>query len=316
MSKYNKLSKADIKLIRTMYEDDNLSREDAQNELASRYNVETRTIRSWAKQLELVNNTSPKTVDAKILIYDIETSRTSAKVWWTGKQYINHAQLRIEPTIISIAWKFLGENKVYSLNWDMTTHSDKEMLVKFAEVYNSADMVIGQNNDQFDNKWVNARCAKHGIFINTFVNSFDLMKQTKRLFRLPSYSMAYVSKYFNVTHKQSHDGIIIWDMIEDGNPSEQKEYMKKMLTYNIGDIVTTEELYLKLRKYMGHKIHVGVLNGDEKWTSPNNGTTNIELFRTNITPAGTVQRVMKCLDTGMLYKLSNREYMNFLDYND
>ena len=65
-------------------------------------------------------------------------------------------------------------------------------------------MVIGQNNDRFDNRWVNARAAKHNLFVNTFIKSFDIMKQTKRLFRLPSYSMAYIAKFFGLTLKQSH----------------------------------------------------------------------------------------------------------------
>ena len=69
------------------------------------------------------------------------------------------------------------------------------MLKSFLKAYNTADMVIGQNNDKFDNRWVNARAMKHNLDVNTLVKSFDIMKQTKKLFRLPSYSMDYITKF-------------------------------------------------------------------------------------------------------------------------
>jgi hypothetical protein len=40
-------------------------------------------------------------------------------------------------------------------------------------------MVIGQNNDRFDNRWVNARAMKYDLEVNTFVRSFDIMKELK-----------------------------------------------------------------------------------------------------------------------------------------
>ena len=102
-------------------------------------------------------------------------------------------------------------------------------------------------------------------------------------------------------------------MIEDGTKEEQAEYLRKMIDYNVGDIITTEEIYLKNRKYYGHKTHFGVLNGEEKYTCPNCGSSQIELYKTSITPAGTIQRIMKC-NCEVKYKLNNKQYMNYLDF--
>ena len=105
----------------------------------------------------------------------------------------------------------------------------------------------------------------------------------------------------------------MWDKIEDGNKAEQKEYLQKMIDYNIGDIVSTEEMYLKLRKYMGHKVHFGVLNNGEKYSCPNCGGDNVELYKTITTAVGTIQRIMICMDDKVQFKISNREYYKFLD---
>lgn len=303
-----KLSNEDYDLIRQTYKN-STSRKKAQKKLAKHFNVTTRSIRNWSKKIDLgVNNVSNPN---KILIYDIETGRIPAMVWWTGKQYIGHNQLLEEPKIITIAYKWLGENDVKYLTWDKN-HCDKDMLKEFLKVYNKADLVVGQNNDRFDNRWVNARAMKYNLDINVFIRSFDIMKQTKRLFRLPSYSMAYITKFLGVETKLQHEGILMWDMIQRGTPGEQKEYLQKMVDYNVQDIIATEDMYLSLRKYMGNVVHFGVLNGEEKWTCPNCGSRKVKLYKTTVTSAGTIQRIMKCND-GVQYKISNKQYMNYLD---
>lgn len=307
---FKELVQEDLDLITKVYKESE-SRKRAQSKLAMMFNVTERTIRTWVKNIGIVgdDNISP----AKILIYDIETGRVPAMVWWTGKQYVGHQQLMEEPKIITIAYKWLGEDNVYHLTWDKN-QSDKDMITKFMKVYNKADMVIGQNNDRFDNRWVNARAMKYDLEVNTLVRSFDIMKETKRLFRLPSYSMSYITKFLGVEIKLQHEGVVMWDKIQFGTKEEQVEYLQKMVDYNRQDIVATEDMYLSLRKYMGNKVHFGVLNGEPKFTCPNCGSYNVKLHSTQVTPAGTVQRVMVCKEDGVKYKITNKTYMEYLDF--
>lgn len=286
------------------------SKKEVQELLSIEFEVTTRTVRTLAKELGL-NPTYTNTKNDRVMVYDIETSRIQVKTWWTGKQYINHSQLKSEPTIISIAWKWIGEDKVYYLTWD-ENHCDKELMTKFLKEYNKASMVIGQNNNSFDNKWINTRAAKHGLHITRFVKSFDIYRMAKRYFRLPSFSMAYMAKYFGLTLKQSHEGIFMWDMIEEGTPAEQKEYLKKMVDYNKGDIVTTEELYLTLRTYFGTVTNKAVQGGLPKWCCPVSGSSNVKLLKTIFTEQGTVQRILFCEDSRHQYKVNNKTYMDFL----
>ena len=304
--KFKELNSLDRLHFREAYQNKEITRKETQEYLSSHFEINIRTVRKWAKRLQLGLR---DTIDpAKILVYDIETSRLTAKMWWTGKQYVGHNQIVQEPKIISIAWKWLGTDDVEFLTWDKN-HCDKKMMQKFLKVYNEADLIVGQNNDRFDNRWINARAMKHDLDVNVYVKSFDIMKQTKRLFRLPSYSMGYITKYLGVTLKQSHEGIHMWDMIEDGNLSQQKEYLDKMIEYNIGDIISTEEMYLKLRKYTGHIIHIGVFNGTSKYSCPNCGGSDIKLLKTTTTQAGTIQRIMKCNECDVQFKMSNATFL-------
>ena len=305
----NLLSKKNRQLIIDQYAS-NKSRQLVQEELAEFLSVSVRTIRSYAKELSLSVKAS-EIVDDKIMVYDIETSRIEATVWWTGKQYINHKQLKTEPKIISVAWKWIGEDDVKFLTWDKK-HCDKEMLKTFLKEYNKASMVIGQNNNSFDNKWINTRAAKHSLRVDRYVKSFDIYRMAKRYFRLPSFSMAYMANYFGLTLKQSHEGIHMWDMIEYGNKEEQKEYLAKMVDYNKGDIVTTEELYMTLKPYFGSVTNNAVKKGLPKWACPVSGSTDIKLLKTIFTEQGTVQRILFCEESNHQYKVSNKSYMDFL----
>ncbi len=310
---FNQLEQSDKDLIIKYYQESGKTKEVIQNELADMYDVTPRTIRGWAKKLD-VGVMNKNLVDAnRIMVYDIETSRAEGKMWWTGKQYIGVHQITKFPKIISIAWKWLGEEEVHTLSWD-ENQSDEEMLRKFLPEYNKAHMIIGQNNNRFDNRWINARAAMYNLDVNIFVRSFDIMKQAKNKFRLLSYSMKHMCEFFGVEQKLQHEGIKMWDKIEDGTPEEQAEGLEAMLVYNRGDIVSTEALYMRLRKYFNHISHFGVLNGGEKFTCPDTGSYNVDLLRTTVTAAGTIQRIMVSKETGTSYKITNKQYMNFLDW--
>ena len=306
---FEKLSKKNKQLIIDQYSS-NKSRKVVQKELSKFLNVTKRTIRNYARELNLGIKQS-EIVDEKIMVYDIETSRIEFTGWWTGKQYVRHDQIRTEPKVISIAWKWVGNDEVYHLTWD-ENHCDKKMIKDFLKEYNKASMIIGQNNNSFDNKWINTRAAKHKFHVDRYVKSFDIYRMAKRYFRLPSFSMAFMAQYFGLTLKQSHEGLHMWDMIEYGNKAEQEEYLQKMVDYNKGDIVTTEELYMTLKPYFGSVTNNAVKQGLPKWACPVSGSTDIKLLKTIFTEQGTVQRILYCDESKHQYKVSNKSYMDFL----
>jgi len=258
-------------------------------------------------KIKAMKNKKPKQL--KIMTYDIETSLVEAQLWGSGKQYVGHNSITTETQIITVAWKWIGSEEVKVLKWKKK--SDKKLIKKFIKEYNKADMVIGWNNNSFDNKIVNSRAMKYGLEVNTLVKSYDIMRQVKKVFRLPSYSMAYVSKYLGLAGKLDYGmGIRMWKDIQWGGKTEAKHAMGLMIKYNVQDVVLTEEIYFKLRKYLGNVIHTGALLGKEKHlTCPNCGGKNIKLHKTTVTSAGTIQKIMKCKDDKVKFKLSNTAYL-------
>tara|TARA_R110001632_G_scaffold214003_1_gene340590 strand:+ start:2022 stop:2993 length:972 start_codon:yes stop_codon:yes gene_type:complete len=289
-------------------------------DLCDKYNIEYneaegRKVRNW---LNPTVNLKLREGDytPKILIYDIETSQAEFKFkkWWTGKfnGYLGTKQMTREPQIITIAYKWYGEDKVHAIEWE--TWSDKNLIEEFAKVYNEADMVMGINNNSFDNRWINARAAKYGFDINTNVKSFDIQRKAKSKFRLPGHSMEFMCEYFGVpTKKYKHSGINMWNAIEDTegeySEKEKKQAMEEMVHYNKIDVLATEDLYNRLRPYFDHVVHMGVLKGSSKLSCPECGGHNFELYKTTVTSSGTIQRIMRCKDDGIKFKISNREYL-------
>lgn len=264
--------------------------------------------RKYVKKLAKVEDES----GAKVLVYDIETSKTIFELWWSGQQWVNGNSAMNDSRIITISYKWLGSNTVHYVKWDKN-HSDKQLMIDFLKVYNEADMVIGINNDKFDNKYINTRAAKYGLDVNLHVKSLDVQKQCRKLFRLPSYSMKYLGRYFELeTQKMKVSLQDIWEDIAYGTPEEAKEAMDLLIEYNIQDILTTEQLYLKLQKYLKHPIHLGALQGGAKSTCPVCGNTDVEVYKTTWTANGTIQKIMRCKKDNHLFKISNTEYLKTL----
>lgn len=312
---YTELAIEDFEFITKTYQEAEI-KDEAQELLSDKYDVSKRTIRNWLLKMGLTNTQARDVDDAKkILIFDIETNLLLASVFWSGEQYIKHTQLRGETKVITVAWTWLGENTVHHLVWD-ENQSDEKLLKEFATVYNEADLVVGINNNNFDNRILQARFAKFNIPYNVYVRSFDIQKTAKKYFRIPSYSLAYMTAFFNVPQKLNHEGVKMWELVQWGTPEEQKEYLQKMVEYNIGDIISTAALYIRLRPFFGHTIHLGVGDGEPAWSCPDTGSTNVELYKTTITKAGTIQRIMISHETGRQYKINNRQYLAFIDFHN
>lgn len=294
----------------------NNGRTDTWGDLAIKYNIKLIGTNSeqqrkaandvWRKYVKKMAEFEPTT---KILIYDIETSKTQFELWWSGQQFVNGNNAMQDSKIITISYKWLGTNTVHYVKWD-ENHCDKQLMIDFLQAYNQADMVVGINNNKFDNKYINTRAAKFGLDVNLHVKSLDIQKECRKLFRLPSYSMKYLGRYFNTPVQKMKVSLQdIWEDIMYGTPEESKEAMELLIEYNIKDILTTEQLYLKLKKYLKHPIHIGALEGGSKASCPICGNTDVELYKTTVTNSGTVQRIMKCKKDNHLFKISNTEYL-------
>ena len=136
----------------------------------------------------------------KVLVYDIETCLSLFWGFRPGKQVVRSNQLLdgyfMYNHIICITYGWVGQKKVHVLDWGKDGTTEKDMLLKFQELLEEADIVIGKNNRRFDDKHITTNFWLNDIpMLKTMTEiSDDLETQIRKHFYLSSYSLDYVSK--------------------------------------------------------------------------------------------------------------------------
>lgn len=193
----------------------------------------------------------------KILILDIETSPYIVYTWGMYQQDIGLNQIINERTIMAAAWKWLGKDKVgYMDTSKQLNHRDDKALVKhLVSAIDLADIVIGQNSDEFDLRVIASRAIMHDIKPPSPVVSIDTKKMAKQVAMFTSNRLEWLSKHLTDAPKSEHGefpGFDLWKECLDGNPRA----WAAMKRYNIQDVRATEKLYLRLRPWVKRHPHV------------------------------------------------------------
>ena len=184
---------------------------------------------------------------ANVLLLDIETSLMEAYVFDIKDQYISPSDVKKDWHILAYGAKWLGSSSVI---YRETRTGDDKVLLKFLwELLNKADIVITQNGVNFDAKKINARFMLHGFPPPKPYVHFDTYRLTKRVAAFTSHSLEYLTSKLCVKHKKTshskYPGKRLWIECSKGNPLAWKE----MRVYNIEDVLSLEELYLKIRAW-------------------------------------------------------------------
>lgn len=193
-----------------------------------------------------------------ILFLDIETTPNIVASWATGKVIVSPASVIKERRIICICWKWLGKNKVESLTFT-DDQNDKEMLEKFIEVYEQADMVVGHNSNVFDIPWIRARLLYHGLPPLPKVRFYDTKKEAQRAFYLNSNRLDYIAKYIGSEGKQSV-GYGLWLDILINN---SKKALRTMVKYCKQDVLELEKVFRAIYPHTDNTFNIAVFNEDD-----------------------------------------------------
>lgn len=195
----------------------------------------------------------------KVLFFDIETSPNVVLAFQIGQKInISYENIIEERKIICICWKWLGEDKVYSLDWG-PRQNDKKMLVEFAKVVKEADLIVGHNSDKFDIRHVNARTAYHGLNPIGELATVDTLKQTRKTFALNSHRLDYIGQFFGEGKKLDNGGFSLWKRVMQ----KDVDALKLMIDYCKQDVRLLEKVYNRIQPYVKQSHHRGVLNGDK-----------------------------------------------------
>ena len=250
-------------------------------------------------------------VKPKRLFYDIETSYNIVKAWRIGYNInLNMDDIIQERAIITIAYKWEGEEDVTVLSWDKGC--DKKLIQEFVKVMAESDELVGHNLDRFDTKFVMGRALKHGISVLPKYQSTDTLKLAKKHFMLNSNKLDYIAQYLGIGSKTKHRGMEMWDDIILRNDPKALE---EMIEYNVQDVFLTEQVYHKLMEYSLPKVNHASKQTGDKHTCPQCGSDHAELHKTYISGTGTKTRLMNCLNCSTNFTINNTNYTKFYEGN-
>ena len=250
-------------------------------------------------------------VKPKRLFYDIETSYNIVKAWRIGYNInLNMDDIIQERAIITIAYKWEGEEDVTVLSWDKGC--DKKLIQEFVKVMAESDELVGHNLDRFDTKFVMGRALKHGISVLPKYQSTDTLKLAKKHFMLNSNKLDYIAQYLGIGSKTKHRGMEMWDDIILRNDPKALE---EMIEYNVQDVFLTEQVYHKLMEYSLPKVNHASKQTGDKHTCPQCGSDHAKLHKTYISGSGTKTRLMGCLNCSTNFTINNTNYTKFYEGN-
>lgn len=204
---------------------------------------------------------------AKVLFLDLEVSASIVAAFSMFKHFSTPDHIIEFPYILTYACNWLHEDldTIYCKGLDDYSSfqedykDDFELVSDVWRFLDAADLVVIQNAS-FDSGWLNQRFAYHGLPEPSPYRLVCTLKGMKKAMALPSNSLGYSTKYFNLGHnKLHHEGISLWIKCMQGDV----EAFELMKTYNRGDIPTLRELYLKIRPYIPNHPNVSLYYGSE-----------------------------------------------------
>ena len=185
--------------------------------------------------------------DLKVLVLDIETSPITAYVWGLRDQNIGLNQIVKDWQVMAWCAKWLGAK--HSEYMDTRSSTEKHILEALWELLDMADIVITQNGQSFDIPKLNARFIEYGMKPPSPVKHLDTYRIAKKVAEFTSHKLEYMTdklciKYKKLLHKE-FPGMSLWTECLKGN----RKAWEEMKEYNIHDVLSTEELYMKLRPW-------------------------------------------------------------------
>lgn len=200
----------------------------------------------------------------RVLLYDVESSPNLAYVWGKYEQNALGDFVK-ERQIISFAWKWLGEKQVHVLalpsfkSYARFPENNRALILKLHALFSQADIIVGHNIDDFDDKMANTDFIKHGLQPPPPHKTVDTLKVARSKFRFNSNKLDDLGAFLKLGRKIKHDGFGLWVRCLAGN-NKAWSLMKR---YNKNDVTLLERIYLRIRPWMTNHPNMTALDGKE-----------------------------------------------------
>lgn len=211
--------------------------------------------------------------DAKILLFDIETSPILAHVWGTRKQFIQPAQILRDLSILTYAAKWLNDDTIISgTAKEEEDFDDFNIVSELWSLLDEADIIVAHNLNGFDKKKVNARFLFHGMTPPSPYKCVDTLTIARTNFGNTYNKLDWIAKILGSDGKMEHEGMELWNKCMKGN----SEAWDTMLAYNEKDVVELEKVYLALRTWDSRHPSVGIFQKDPDMCCTKCGSKSLE----------------------------------------
>lgn len=229
-----------------------------------------------------------KTKKAKILLFDIETAPNLAWVW--GKWQQDVVEFEQEWYMLSWSAKWVGGKQITKCLADYPgyvpgSQDDKALVTELWDLFNQASILIAHNGHRFDIKRSNTRFIEHGLTPPEPSKVVDTLRVAKRHFAFNSNKLDDLGRRLNVGRKVTTGGFALWRGCMEGD-AKSWALMKK---YNRADVQLLEQVYEKMKPWIGDHPNVSILTGTENGCR-NCGGTHFNKHGFRITPTGRQQR--------------------------
>jgi hypothetical protein len=215
---------------------------------------------------------------AKIGTIDIETAPLEGHVWGLFDQNVGLNQIKTEWSILSYCFKPLGGSKRSLVYEDNSTASDprddRKLLDGLWSILHEYDFLVAQNGKRFDMRKIRARMVLAGMRPPSPVKVLDTMLMARQVGAFTSNKLEWLSQYLSTVPKSKHKefpGFELWAECLKGNPRAWASMRK----YNIPDVLSTEEVYLKLRPWVEGHPNVAVYDTNEGMQCPRCGSNQL-----------------------------------------
>jgi len=226
----------------------------------------------------------------KRLFFDIETAPNIGLFWEAGyKKNIDYSNIIKERAIICICYKWEDAKEVGFLHWD-SKQCDKKMLIKFVEIANEADELVGHNGDKFDLTWIRTRCLFHRIPMFPNYTTIDTLKISRSKFKFNSNRLNYIAQFLGMGEKIKTEFSLWKDILLN----KDKAAMDKMIKYCQKDVILLEKVFKELSVHIPAKTHYGVIFGGDRGTCPECGSDEIKITNRRALSSGLKKIQYQC----------------------
>ena len=151
-----------------------------------------------SQELQLLNIEKPKG-GQRVLVFDLETAPLKSAIWSARQRYTPYAMLEKDWFLMSYSAKWLGRDHImYGDLRDSPVgcEDDRKLILELYSLVSQADIVVAHNGDRFDVPSLNTRFLHHNLTPPPPFHSVDTFRVAKQNFRLPYYSIEYLTETF------------------------------------------------------------------------------------------------------------------------